>query len=155
MSKKWNRRKLIKLIIISVVYVDGDFGWQTLQSVKNFQRQFGMKVDGIAGAKTKLKLWEATKNWRPGAEGGAKARTTGGRTNLPVQMDLDKTASKKDWETYLLYVGTEVTLQIQGYFRSPSFKTYFIGFIFISLMAFNTTRTAASTSASATNNSDA
>jgi N-acetylmuramoyl-L-alanine amidase len=49
--------------------VDGDFGWQTLTAVKNFQSAFGMKVDGVVGPKTKLRLWEATKNWRPGTEG--------------------------------------------------------------------------------------
>ncbi|GIQ68580.1 spore cortex-lytic enzyme [Xylanibacillus composti] len=48
--------------------VDGDFGYQTLNAVKNFQSAFGMTVDGIAGSKTKLRLWEATKNWRPGDE---------------------------------------------------------------------------------------
>ena len=34
---------------------------KTLKAVKRFQGEFGMKVDGIVGAKTKLKLWEATK----------------------------------------------------------------------------------------------
>jgi N-acetylmuramoyl-L-alanine amidase len=47
--------------------VDGDFGYQTLTAVKRFQSQFGMNVDGIVGSKTKVKLWEATKNWRPSA----------------------------------------------------------------------------------------
>jgi len=45
--------------------VDGDFGYQTLQSLKTFQSEFGMKVDGIVGGKTKVKLWEATKEWSP------------------------------------------------------------------------------------------
>ncbi|WP_159884285.1 spore cortex-lytic enzyme [Paenibacillus puerhi] len=48
--------------------VDGDFGYQTLKSLKWFQSEFGLKVDGIAGDKTKLKLWEATKNWKATAE---------------------------------------------------------------------------------------
>lgn len=47
--------------------IDGKFGWKTYHSVRNFQYQFGLKIDGIAGAKTKLKLWEATKSWRPQA----------------------------------------------------------------------------------------
>ncbi len=47
--------------------VDGTFGWQTLQALKTFQTRFGLKADGVAGAKTKLKLWQATKNWRPQA----------------------------------------------------------------------------------------
>lgn len=48
--------------------VDGDFGAATLASVKKFQASFGMKADGVVGAKTKLKLYNATKNWKPGAE---------------------------------------------------------------------------------------
>lgn len=50
--------------------VDGDFGWSTLQSVKTFQSEFGMKADGIVGAETKLKLYNATKQWKPGIESG-------------------------------------------------------------------------------------
>ncbi len=46
--------------------IDGDFGWGTYKAVKNFQWKFGMKVDGVVGGKTKLMLWKATKNWRPG-----------------------------------------------------------------------------------------
>ncbi|PYI50445.1 spore cortex-lytic enzyme [Paenibacillus flagellatus] len=63
--------------------VDGDFGFATLQALKNFQYQFGMKVDGIVGGKTKVKLWEATKEWSPdrtprkGAEAAPPAPTPG------------------------------------------------------------------------------
>lgn len=51
--------------------IDGEFGWQTDRAVRDFQYKFGLKVDGIVGPKTKLKLWEATKNWAPGADTGA------------------------------------------------------------------------------------
>jgi N-acetylmuramoyl-L-alanine amidase len=47
--------------------IDGVFGDKTLGSVKWFQSEFGLKVDGIVGPKTKLKLWEATKDWVPTA----------------------------------------------------------------------------------------
>lgn len=53
--------------------IDGQFGSKTLAAVKWFQSAFGLKVDGLAGAKTKLKLWEATKQWRPGAGQGRTA----------------------------------------------------------------------------------
>jgi len=56
--------------------VDGDFGYSTLKAVKYFQWKFGMKADGIVGSSTKLKLYNATKKWRPGADaagGGAAA----------------------------------------------------------------------------------
>lgn len=54
--------------------IDGDYGYKTLLAVKRFQGEFGMKVDGVVGPKTKLKLWEATKNWRP------TTPTTGGQS---------------------------------------------------------------------------
>ena len=47
--------------------VDGDYGYNTLKAVKWFQSEFGLKVDGVVGSKTKLKLWEASKSWRPTA----------------------------------------------------------------------------------------
>jgi len=53
--------------------IDGSFGPETLNSVKWFQWKFGMKADGIVGAKTKLMLWKATKNWRPTAEDRASS----------------------------------------------------------------------------------
>ncbi|MCH5584483.1 spore cortex-lytic enzyme [Shimazuella sp. AN120528] len=56
--------------------IDGSFGAKTKHAVTWFQWKFGLKSDGVVGAKTKLKLWQATKAWRPG-------RTT--RTTKPVQ----------------------------------------------------------------------
>jgi N-acetylmuramoyl-L-alanine amidase len=47
--------------------VDGQFGYTTLKAVKYFQSEFGLPVDGIVGAKTKVKLWQATKQWAPTA----------------------------------------------------------------------------------------
>ncbi|EOS56946.1 spore cortex-lytic enzyme [Paenibacillus barengoltzii] len=48
--------------------LDSYFGPKTLEALKWFQSEFGMKVDGLAGPKTKLKLYNATKNWKPGME---------------------------------------------------------------------------------------
>jgi N-acetylmuramoyl-L-alanine amidase len=60
--------------------VDGQFGATTKSAVTWFQWKFGMKSDGVVGSKTKLKLWNATKNWKPtaadlpqGSGGGAPA----------------------------------------------------------------------------------
>lgn len=47
--------------------VDGVFSWRTYRAVRLFQYSYGMrKIDGVVGPKTKLKLWQASKNWRPG-----------------------------------------------------------------------------------------
>jgi len=86
--------------------VDGQFGPKTKNSVTWFQWKFGMKSDGVVGAKTKLKLWQATKDWRPtaedlpqGAGGGAAAgggEGTGGGANketggLPASNNMGYT----------------------------------------------------------------
>src|SRR5699024_6186367 len=43
--------------------IDGVFGWGTYWALRNFQYEFGMKVDGIAGSATKEKLTKASKNY--------------------------------------------------------------------------------------------
>lgn len=41
--------------------IDGVFGWGTYWALRNFQYEFGMKVDGLAGEETKAKLVKASK----------------------------------------------------------------------------------------------
>jgi len=41
--------------------IDGVFGWQTYWALRNFQYEYGLKIDGLAGSKTKEKLIKATK----------------------------------------------------------------------------------------------
>ncbi|WP_427051562.1 spore cortex-lytic enzyme [Paenibacillus sp. TC-CSREp1] len=64
--------------------IDSNFGSSTLKSVKWFQSEFGMKADGVVGAKTKLKLYNATAKWSPTEpplhKGGAGGET-GGTSN--------------------------------------------------------------------------
>ncbi|GIP46602.1 Spore cortex-lytic enzyme precursor [compost metagenome] len=66
--------------------LDSYFGPKTRDALKWFQSEFGMEADGLAGPKTKLKLYNATKNWKPGMEyanagGAAKPQTgTGNKT---------------------------------------------------------------------------
>lgn len=40
--------------------IDGVFGWSTYWALRNFQYEFGMPIDGIAGQKTKEMLVKAT-----------------------------------------------------------------------------------------------
>ncbi|MDR9854607.1 spore cortex-lytic enzyme [Paenibacillus sp. VCA1] len=67
--------------------IDGQFGWATLKSVKWFQSEFGMKVDGTVGAKTKLKLYNATKNWQPSG-------TAAGNQQAPANTNTDGNKSE-------------------------------------------------------------
>lgn len=48
--------------------VDGVFSWRTYWGLRNFQYEFGLPIDGILGPKTKLKLYNATQNYKPTAE---------------------------------------------------------------------------------------
>lgn len=65
--------------------VDGIFGPKTKNAVTWFQWKFGLKSDALVGAKTKLKLWEATKNWKPSAADLPSQGSTPAReTNLPA-----------------------------------------------------------------------
>lgn len=41
--------------------IDGVFGWRTYWALRNFQYEFGLKIDGLAGEKTKNKLVNASK----------------------------------------------------------------------------------------------
>lgn len=77
--------------------ITGTFDQKTKNAVTWFQWKFGLKADGIVGPKTKLKLWEATKNWRPteadkpktGGGGGA-ATGGGGSANLAKTHNLSE-----------------------------------------------------------------
>ncbi|MGJ7919961.1 cell wall hydrolase [Neobacillus sp. LXY-4] len=41
--------------------IDGVFDWRTYWALRNFQYEFGLPIDGLAGQKTKAKLVKATK----------------------------------------------------------------------------------------------
>lgn len=58
--------------------IDSQFGPSTKNAVTWFQWKFGMKVDGIVGAKTKLKLYNATKAWKPTEPSTSTAKTNTG-----------------------------------------------------------------------------
>ncbi|MHA6529191.1 spore cortex-lytic enzyme [Paenibacillus sp. BAC0078] len=58
--------------------IDSEFGSKTKNAVTWFQWKFGMPADGVVGAKTKLKLYNATKAWRPTEPPTETANNTGG-----------------------------------------------------------------------------
>lgn len=79
--------------------ITGTFDQKTKNAVTWFQWKFGLKADGIVGPKTKLKLWEATKNWRPteadkpktgGGGGGGAVTGGGGSANLAKTHNLSE-----------------------------------------------------------------
>lgn len=86
--------------------VTGKFDAKTLNAVKWFQWKFGMKADGIVGAKTKLKLWKATKNWKPTAEelppGTIKGGTGGGSAAASNKLPPSNTQGFTDKDLKLM-----------------------------------------------------
>jgi len=102
--------------------IDGIFGWQTYQSVRNFQWKFGMAVDGIAGAKTKDMLVRATKNWSGGASG------TGAYSAQDMQLLAQAIYSEARGEPYIGQVA--VAAVILNRVRSPLFPNTISGVIF-------------------------
>jgi N-acetylmuramoyl-L-alanine amidase len=65
--------------------VDGVFGWSTYWALRNYQSQFGLPIDGLAGATTKASLVRTTKyNGPPSnntSSAPAKKKTTS--VNVP------------------------------------------------------------------------
>lgn len=60
--------------------VDGVFGWGTYWALRNFQYEFGLPIDGIAGWQTKLKLAKASKGVKIDWSGGQQtAKSQGGK----------------------------------------------------------------------------
>lgn len=58
--------------------IDSQFGSKTKNAVTWFQWKFGMPADGVVGAKTKLKLYNATKAWQPTEPSTNTANNSGG-----------------------------------------------------------------------------
>lgn len=122
--------------------IDGHFGPSTKNAVTWFQWKFGMKSDGVVGARTKLKLWQATKNWKPGGAGGgtekaAAVKTPGGELGRSNKLGLSAADLKimanavygeARGEPYEGQVA--VAAVIINRLRSPSFPNSISGVIF-------------------------
>lgn len=114
--------------------IDGKFGWRTYWAVRRFQYEFGLKVDGVVGAKTKLKLWKATKNWKPRYAAAARspARKVWAKHHGISQNDLKLMANAVYGEARgEPYVGqVAVAAVILNRVRSPLFPNTPAGVIF-------------------------
>jgi N-acetylmuramoyl-L-alanine amidase len=117
--------------------VDGVFGWRTYWALRNFQYEFGLPIDGIAGAKTKEKLVKATKYNKPSSSGSTannKAPKPQG-TNVPngysqndIQLMANAVYGEARGEPYIGQVA--VAAVILNRVSSPSFPKTIAGVIF-------------------------
>ncbi|WP_134683119.1 spore cortex-lytic enzyme [Brevibacillus migulae] len=119
--------------------VNGSFTTRTYNALRNFQYEFGLKVDGILGSKTKLKLYNATKNYRPTAEDLGKANAgnastvktesaRGGYSSNDVRLMANAVHGEARGEPYVGQVA--VAAVILNRTHSPGFPDTPAGVIF-------------------------
>lgn len=72
---------------------DGVFGWGTYWALRNFQYEFGLPIDGIAGATTKAKLTKATKYNKQTAQKSAPPKAA---AKKPTALNTPKGYSQND-----------------------------------------------------------
>ncbi len=83
--------------------VDGVFGWSTYWALRNFQYEFGMEIDGIAGAQAKEKLAKATTFDRKkvqqeitGNKGTQQQPQANEQTNKPGEEEANEQEAMKE-----------------------------------------------------------
>ncbi|WP_396953961.1 spore cortex-lytic enzyme [Neobacillus niacini] len=77
--------------------VDGAFGWGTYWALRNFQYEFGLPIDGLAGQATKSKLVKATPKYGGAGQGGAaKAQPPKAAAPKPTASNTPKGFSQND-----------------------------------------------------------
>lgn len=114
--------------------IDGSFGSKTRNSVKWFQSEFGMTVDGIVGSKTRDKLVKATKNWKPktAPSGGKPSNISGsnamGLSDNDLKLMANAVYGEARGEAYEGQVA--VAAVILNRVKSPSFPNTSSGVIF-------------------------
>ncbi len=108
--------------------IDGVFGWQTYWAVRNFQYKFGMKIDGVVGAKTKYKLWLATKNWKATAAKTVKTYATKQYSDNDMKLMANAVYGEARGEAYIGQVA--VASVILNRVRNPAFPNTPSGVIF-------------------------
>lgn len=131
--------------------VDGVFGWGTYWALRNFQHEFGLGVDGLAGLKTRQKLVSVTKfdrkavqkktrgnNAAPKNQTGQQAAKTPSKAtavNVPngfsqndIQLMANAVHGESRGEPYIGQVA--VAAVILNRVSSPSFPNTVSGVIF-------------------------
>nr|WP_227001933.1 spore cortex-lytic enzyme [Virgibacillus necropolis] len=85
--------------------IDGVFGWGTYWALRNFQYEFGLEVDGMAGLTTRQKLVDTTEYDYGGAsvnKGSSNATNTNNNANgsnaapAPTAMNVPEGYSQND-----------------------------------------------------------
>ncbi|MGG3797638.1 spore cortex-lytic enzyme [Metabacillus fastidiosus] len=110
--------------------IDGAFGWGTYWALRNFQSEFGLPIDGLAGLKTKQKL-ESTTKYNKGANETQKATATNvpsGFSQNDIQLMANAVHGEARGEPYVGQVA--VAAVILNRVNSPSFPNTVSAVIF-------------------------
>ncbi|WP_066060923.1 spore cortex-lytic enzyme [Neobacillus soli] len=117
--------------------IDGVFGWKTYWALRNFQYEFGMPIDGLAGAATKAKLVKVTKYnsnpkvatpKKPAAKKPAAANTPNGYSQNDIRLMANAVHGESRGEPYTGQVA--VAAVILNRVNSASFPNTISGVIF-------------------------
>nr|WP_088067316.1 spore cortex-lytic enzyme [Gottfriedia luciferensis] len=108
--------------------VDGVFGYNTYWAVRNFQKNFGMPVDGIVGAKTKAMIVKATKYENAGNTGKSGANVPNGYSQNDIQLMANAVYGESRGEPYIGQVA--VAAVILNRVSNSSFPNTVSGVIF-------------------------
>ncbi|MCA1061263.1 spore cortex-lytic enzyme [Rossellomorea aquimaris] len=107
--------------------VDGVFGYNTYWAVRIFQDEFGLRVDGVVGPKTKEKLVKATVYDKGGSTGGS-SNVPNGFSQNDIQLMANAVYGESRGESYTGQVA--VAAVILNRVRSSSFPNTVAGVIY-------------------------
>lgn len=112
--------------------IDGVFGWGTYWALRNFQSEFGLPVDGLAGLKTRQKLVSVTKyEYKKGADQAQKPtaiNVPAGFSQNDIQLMANAVHGEARGEPYIGQVA--VAAVILNRVKSPTFPNTVSGVIF-------------------------
>jgi N-acetylmuramoyl-L-alanine amidase len=108
--------------------IDGKFGAKTKNAVTWFQWKFGLKSDGLVGAKTKLKLWEATKAWKPSGSSTTPVQSSSGFSAADLKLLAQTVHAEARGEPYVGQVA--IAAVILNRLENPNFPNTISGIVF-------------------------
>jgi spore cortex-lytic enzyme len=91
----WELQRRLRFLGFYTGKINGIYTWRTYRAIRLFQYAFGLRVTGLTDAKTRAKLWKATRSWRPGV-----ART------VRASRVYRKTARQLSWNDIKLMAHT-------------------------------------------------
>ncbi len=113
--------------------IDGVFGYQTLYAVRKFQKDYGLKVDGVAGEKTRNALTQNTKgggssSQQQNSNSTEQASNTGQFSSNDFKLLANAVYGEARGEPYVGQVA--VAAVILNRVRNPIFPNTVSGVIF-------------------------